>query len=84
MQSLLPRVATADRQLNGLLAEGLTASLEQNASSAWRHCLVAFAAIGNTASAEQVGGCQAHTAINQLRSFILSAWTGTSILRLAL
>lgn len=54
VQSLLPRVATADRQLNGLLAEGLTASLEQNASSAWRHCLVAFAAIGNTASAEQV------------------------------
>ncbi|KAK9787882.1 hypothetical protein WJX73_008548 [Symbiochloris irregularis] len=54
VQALRPRVEAADAQLGSLLAEGLTASLHMQVPSARRHCLAAFAAAGNTASAEQV------------------------------
>ena len=54
MQALRPRVEAADAQLGSLLAQGLTASLHMDVTSARRHCLAAFAAAGNTASAEQV------------------------------
>ena len=54
MQALQPRMAAADAQLGALLAEGLQEALQRDDSSARRHCLVAFAAVGNTASAEEV------------------------------
>ena len=54
VQALRPRVRSADLQLGALLAEALQEALRLDLPSARRHCLAAFAAVGDTARAEQV------------------------------
>ncbi|KAK9806115.1 hypothetical protein WJX72_002159 [[Myrmecia] bisecta] len=54
IQALEPRISAATQKLGELLSQGLKAALQTHNSSATLHCLHAYAAIGDTAAAEQV------------------------------
>ena len=54
LQQLQPRADAAVNRLSALLSQALDAALRGGRESAVQHCLQAYAAVGDTASAEQV------------------------------
>lgn len=54
MEQLEPRMGTAAQKLQALLSDGLAEALREGNASARAHCLQAFSAVGDAASAEQV------------------------------
>ena len=54
LQQLQPRADSAVKRLSDLLGQALDAALRGGHSSAVLHCLQAYAAVGDTAGAEQV------------------------------
>ncbi len=54
MEQLEPRMGAAAKRLQQLLSDALAQALREGNSPARAHCLQAFSAVGDAASAEQV------------------------------